>query len=132
MILGELIADPVQRTSSAGRIFATATVRTGAGGESILVGVSTFSESAAAKLLELRKGDSLAATGPFESNRWTDRDGNERQGWRLTASQILTTYEAGKRRNKAAELDRQTDDKHGNRRAGQPESFGPDAGSLDF
>lgn len=101
LVQGDLIAEPVQRQSSAGRAFATATVRTGAGGESVLIGVAVFSESAAAKLLALRKGDSIAATGVLELNVWTDREGRERRDWRLTANQVLTTYEAGKRRKAA-------------------------------
>ena len=101
LILGELIADPVERTTQAGKPFATVTVRSGAGPESILVGLATFSETAVQKLMQLRKGDSIAATGTLEANVWTDRDGKERRGWRLTASQVMTAYEAGKRRKAA-------------------------------
>lgn len=106
LILGELIADPVQRTTQAGKPFATVTVRSGAGSESVLIGLAAFSETACDKLLQLRKGDSLAATGTMEQNVWTDREGRERRDWRLTASAILTQYEAGKRR-KAAQGDRE-------------------------
>lgn len=104
LVQGDLIADPVQRTTSAGGRFATASVRTGAGSESVLIGLATFSDSAAAKLLALRKGDSLAASGVLELNVWTDREGRERRDWRLTANQVMTAYEAGKRR-KAAQGD---------------------------
>lgn len=96
LIQGELIADPAQRVTGAGRPFATATVRTGAGSESVLIGLVAFSDSAAAKLLALRKGDALAATGVLEPKTWIDRDGRERRDWRLTVSQVLTVYEAGK------------------------------------
>jgi single-stranded DNA-binding protein len=105
LILGELIADPVQRTTATGKPFGTATVRSGAGAGSVLIGLSTFSATAVEKLLQLRKGDSLAATGTMELNVWTDREGRERRDWRLTASAILTQYEAGKRRKAAQDLE---------------------------
>ncbi|HMN79408.1 MAG TPA: single-stranded DNA-binding protein [Burkholderiaceae bacterium] len=103
LVQGDLIANPIQRQSSAGRPFATATVRTGAGSESVLIRLTVFSESAAAKLLALRKGDSVAAVGTLELDIWTDREGRERRDWQLTANQVLTTYEAGKRRKGAQE-----------------------------
>lgn len=98
LIQGELIADPVSRTTQAGATFATTTVRVPAGADATLIGLATFSATAAEKLLNLRKGDSVAASGVLEANVWTDRNGEERRGWRLTATQVLTVYEANKRR----------------------------------
>ncbi len=102
LFLGDLLAAPVQRQTSAGSRFATATVRTGAGSKSVLTGLATFSESTVDKLLGLKKGDSLAATGVLEMKVWSDREGRERRDWRLTASQVLTVYEAANRRKAAA------------------------------
>lgn len=102
LIQGALSADPVERTTSKGARFATATVRVNAGAESMFIGVAAFDLTAAAKLLALHKGDALAATGALEPNNWVDREGNERHGWRLSATALLTTYEAGRRRKAAA------------------------------
>ena len=110
LILGELIADPVERRTSAGATFVTATVRTGAGAEPVLIGLACFSQTAATALLHLRKGDSVAATGPLELNLWTDRQGRERRDWRMTAGQVMTVYEANKRRKSATDPAGQRDD----------------------
>lgn len=102
LVVGELIADPVQRQTREGKPFTTATLRVPAGPESVLVGLATFSETASARLLQMTKGGAIAATGTLEVHAWVTRDGDERQGWRLTAVEVLTHYAATKRR-KAAE-----------------------------
>jgi single-stranded DNA-binding protein len=99
LIQGELIADPQARTASNGKPFWTVTVRVPAGPEALIVGVTTFSESAGERLMKLHKGSALAAAGVLEPTSWTGRDGEERRGWRLTASELLTVYEARKRRD---------------------------------
>lgn len=104
LVQGHLIADPRQRSTAAGKPFGTATLRVGAGSESVLIGVAAFSESAQAALLRLKSGDSLAATGLLELNVWQDREGKERRDWRLTANAVLTVYEASKRRKAAGEV----------------------------
>ncbi len=124
LVLGELVADPVQRSTQAGKPFATVTIRAAAGAESAFMGLAAFNEPAVSKLLQLRKGDSVAATGTLETNHWTDRDGNDRSGWRMTVSNVLTAYEAGKRR-KAAQEDRTRG------RAPKPEWVPPNAEYLD-
>jgi single-stranded DNA-binding protein len=101
---GELIADPKQRLTASGKAFATGTVRVGAGPESVLIGIAAFSETAAASLGRLKSGDTLAASGVLELNIWQDREGKERRDWRVTATQIMTLYEATKRRKAAAEV----------------------------
>ncbi len=100
LIQGTLTADPVRRTSSKGGDFATATMRIAAGSESIFVSVATFSETAAERLLATSKGATIAAVGTLELNVWTDREGNERRDWRLTAAEILTVHQARRRRER--------------------------------
>ena len=73
LFLGDLLAAPVQRQTSAGSRFATATVRTGAGSKSVLTGLATFSESTVDKLLGLKKGDSLASTGLLALKAWPEQ-----------------------------------------------------------
>jgi single-stranded DNA-binding protein len=98
LIQGELIADPQARTASNGKPFWTVTVRVPAGPEALFVGVTTFSESAGERLAKLHKGSALAAAGVLEPTSWTGRDGEERRGWRLTASEVLSVHQARKRR----------------------------------
>lgn len=96
LIQGELVADPVARTTSNGKTFTTATVRVAAGAEALFVGVAAFGETAAGRLAQLKKGSAIAAAGTLEQNVWTTKDGEERRGWRLTASEILSVYQARK------------------------------------
>lgn len=99
LIMGTLVGDPVERTASNGSRFWTANLRVPAGEEAVFIGLATFSETAGARLMKLSKGSQAAAVGSLEATSWTDRDGGVRSGWRLTASEILSAYEAAKRRN---------------------------------
>lgn len=102
LIQGDLAADPVARTGASGKAFWTANVRVPTGTEALFVSVSTFSESAGERLMRLHKGATVAAAGTLEPTAWTGKDGEVRRGWRLTASEVLTVYEAGKRRKASA------------------------------
>lgn len=98
MIQGELVADPVQRTTAKGGAFVTATVRVAAGAEALFVGVACFDATGCERLAKLRKGAAVAAVGTLEATIWQTKDGEERRGWRLTANEVLTVYAARKRR----------------------------------
>lgn len=98
LIQGTLVADPVERTSTNGRSFWTASVRVPAGHDALFVGLATFSETAGARLMNLAKGASIAAAGTMEQSTWTDRDGNARTGWRLTAAEVMSVHQATKKR----------------------------------
>lgn len=102
MIQGDLVADPVERTTSKGVPFATATVRVAAGAEALFVGLACFDATGCERLAKLRKGASVAAAGTLEATEWTTREGETRRGWRLTASEVLTVYAARKRRETEA------------------------------
>jgi single-stranded DNA-binding protein len=105
LVSGELMAEPVQRTSASGTPFWTCTVRVAAGSEAIFVGISTFSETAGTRIMALHKGATLAAVGPLEATTWQTKSGESRQGWRLTANEVLTAYQASKRRKAGAPAD---------------------------
>jgi single-stranded DNA-binding protein len=100
LIQGVLVGDPVRRNSAKAGDFATATLRVAVGSESIFIGVATFSETAAERLLSMAKGATIAAVGTLELNTWVDRDGQDRRDWRLTAVEILTVYQARRRRER--------------------------------
>ena len=103
LLHGELVADPVERTTSTGAPFWTATLRVPAGAEALFIGLATFSATAGERLLKLSKGSSVAAAGTLEATEWRDREGNDRKGWRLTATEVLSVYQARKRSEESAE-----------------------------
>lgn len=100
LVQGALAADPQERVASNGSRFWTANVRVPAGADALFVGMTTFSETAGERLMRLHKGSALAAAGTLEPTEWTGKDGETRRGWRLTASELLTVYEARKRRDR--------------------------------
>ena len=102
LIQGDLVADPVERTTAKGAPFVTATVRVAAGTEALFVGLACFDATGCERLAKLRKGATVAAAGTLEATEWTTREGETRRGWRLTASEVLTVYAARKRRETEA------------------------------
>lgn len=103
LIQGALVADPVERISTNGRSFWTASVRVPAGDDALFIGLATFSETAGARLMNLAKGASIAAAGMMEQSTWADRHGNARTGWRLIVTEVLSVYQATKKRREAQE-----------------------------
>ena len=101
IVTGTLVGDPVERTTQAGKPFVTATARVAAGEDAIFVGLAAFNETAAGRLRQMRAGGAVSACGVLEQTHWTAKDGAERTGWRLTASEVLSAYSATKRRRAA-------------------------------
>lgn len=101
VVTGTLAADPVERRTREGKTFTTATLRVPAGEDALFIGVAAFDERAAERLVRMHKGGTVAACGVLEQNSWTAKDGSERVGWRLTASEVLTAYAATKKRRSA-------------------------------
>ncbi len=102
LISGALIADPVDRTTREGKAFVTATVRVPAGSDALLIGIAAFDTQAAERLAKLRKGSPVSAAGVLEQTTWTTQAGEARTGWRLTASEVLSAYQAAKKRQEAS------------------------------
>lgn len=99
LLAGDLSSDPAERTASNGNRYWTASARVAAGDDAIFVGITTFDATAGERLMRLRKGSSIAAVGTLEATSWTDKAGAERKGWRLLAHEVLTVYQARKRRD---------------------------------
>lgn len=97
LLQGDLASDPVERVASNGKPYWTANARIPAGGDSIFVGISTFDAMAGERMMKLAKGSPFAAVGAMEATAWQSKDGEERKGWRLTATEILSVYQARKR-----------------------------------
>lgn len=103
LISGDLVADPVERTTRKGERFVTATARVPAGEDAVFVGIAAFDTTAADRLVKLRKGSPVSAAGVLEQTAWTTQAGEARTGWRLTASEVLSAYQATKKRREVAE-----------------------------
>ena len=103
LIEGTLIAAPVQRTSAKGTPFVTVQLRcNGDDSESILCSVIAFQASAAEALAALAGGDTVAVAGPAALSQW-EKNGEHRVGLKVTATRVLTVYEAGLRRKAASQ-----------------------------
>jgi hypothetical protein len=102
VLSGELIADPVQRESKAGRRFWTAAIRVCCGDASIIVQSTAFDEAVGARLSKLRKHSAISVSGMLEQSCWVAPDGTDRTGWRVVIAELMTAYEAHQRRQAAA------------------------------
>ena len=87
LVTGPLVGDPQRRESAKGTTFATASIRSGSGDDTVFVNIVAFSEQAE-RLLQLRKGDGISASGRLELRSWTTKDGAERQNLSVIASEI--------------------------------------------
>jgi single-stranded DNA-binding protein len=84
---GTLVSDPVRRTGQSGADYATATIRCGSGDDATWISIVAFNDSGE-RLLELIKADAVSPAGRAELSAWTGRDGAERRGLRIVASEI--------------------------------------------
>lgn len=98
LIAGRLLRDPRRRTGQSGKAFTTAMISAAVEGadDRQLVSVIAFGDQAE-RLARLKAGDSVFVAGPAKLTTW-DRDGETRQGLNVTATGILTAYDARKRR----------------------------------
>lgn len=98
-----LVSDPRQRTTAAGKAYATASMRVPAeDAEAMLVSIIAFAADAVTGLLALSKGDALAIAGRGKLSSWTGQDGAEKHGLSVVADQVLTIYQIEKRRKRAS------------------------------
>ena len=103
LVEGTLIAAPVRRTSAKGSTFVTAQLRcTGGDGASILCSVIAFQALAAEALARLAGGDTVAVAGSAALSQW-EKDGEHRAGLKVTATRVLSVYDAGMRRKAASQ-----------------------------
>lgn len=87
LVSGALVRDPESRIAASGQNFTTGSIRSGSGDDAVFVSVIAFSD-AGERLLQLRKGDLCSASGRLELARWTGRDGTERTGLKIVATEI--------------------------------------------
>ena len=124
-IHGRLGADPIERQTKNGKVMVTATVavdaaRHGADADTAWFNLIAFGRAAEALARHL-KGDLIGCMGDLYRNRYTARDGQEREGWSLNVESIVSarTVRPGGGRKRAASGAASS---HGERR-------GPDQGT---
>ncbi|MFO0734216.1 MAG: single-stranded DNA-binding protein [Nitrospiraceae bacterium] len=98
LALGTLTGDPHERTSSGGKTYVTANVRTATDDEPVMVSAIAFGETAKAALLALKKGDTVAVNGRGKLTSWAGKDGEQRHGLSVVADGVLTAYGVSSRR----------------------------------
>ncbi len=93
-VYGRLGGDPVERLTKNSKAMTTATVavdaaRHGADADTVWFGLVAFGRAAEA-LARHVKGDLVACMGGLTKNRYTARDGQEREGWSLTVEAVVS------------------------------------------
>ena len=105
LVSGSLVTDPRERTSAAGKAFATASMRVPAeDAEAMMVSIIAFNADAVTALLALGKGDSCAIAGRAKLTAW-EKDGEQRHGLSMVADRVLTVYQASKARKTARDTE---------------------------
>ncbi len=104
---GTMASDPVSRTTSAGKPYATGLLRVPCeDAEPVLVSMIAFDTAAVEALLAHGKGETLAVTGRAKLSQWTGRDGQEAMGLSIVVDKVLSAYMVDKKRRLAEEASR--------------------------
>ncbi len=99
LVTGTLVGLAEQRQGKNDTTFVVARVKTAPGeGAPLIVNVIAFAPEACAALLALDEGDTLAVAGALTPKVWTDKQGNTRPALDMVASQVLTVYQADRKR----------------------------------
>jgi len=100
LISGALFRAPEQRTSKAGKPFASATVRMKEGDGFQFWRVVVFSESAQAELMRLTEGDAISAQGALRVETY-ERDGQTKIGFSIIADSVLALRQPSRAKSEA-------------------------------
>jgi hypothetical protein len=99
LIAGKLYGATKRGTSKTGKPFTTALVRTTAGnGESLMVSVIAFDDTAQAAIQALGDGDSISLAGSLTPKVYEARSGEYRPALDMVAHAVLTTYHVKRKR----------------------------------
>jgi single-strand DNA-binding protein len=96
--MGRLVRDPEMKASGNGTDVCRFTVaidrafaKQGEERKTDFVDCITFGKQAAFVEKYFHKGDGIAIEGRFESNKWVDKDGNNRMSWSVTVDRVEFT-----------------------------------------
>jgi hypothetical protein len=96
LVSGRIYRDPERKVSKAGKPFAVAKLREGAGDSAVWWSVAAFSEEACEELLRLKDGDAAAVSGPFTVTTY-ERKGEIRLNHSIIADRVISARRAKKR-----------------------------------
>jgi hypothetical protein len=96
LISGRIFRDPERKVSKAGKPFAVAKLREGAGDAAVWWSVVAFADEVREELLGLRDGDAVAVSGPFTVTTY-ERGGEIRLSHSLTVDRLITARRVKKR-----------------------------------
>lgn len=126
LVVGELRADPQQRTGKNGNAFALARLSVPMGDEDrVSCLLIAFEAEAVKRLLQLRPGASMAVAGTLKVGSYTGSDGTVRPSLDLVADEIAATTPRP-RKPKPAPAHR------GQQRGDDPFGDLPGAGDIDW
>ncbi len=92
LIVGDLRADPQQRTSKVGKPYALARLSAPMDGDGrVSCSLIAFDDVAVARLLQLRAGASVAAAGTLKVGIFTGNDGSARPSLDLVADEVSSS-----------------------------------------
>lgn len=124
LITAKLFKKAEPRQSKNGNTFVTAKLTMAdADQQRQFVNVIAFREPVCNALLALDVGDSLAVAGALKVATWSDKSGETRISYDLTAENVTTLYAVRKKRNQTQQSEQQ-DNGH------QPAGDFPDFGEL--
>lgn len=103
LVGGQVYGSTEQRTGRTGE-FTVATVRAISKGEAVFVNVIAYDLMAQVSLLALDDGDAVRLVGRLTPRARVDRDGEARASLGMTATQVLTAYQAKRKRDALAAL----------------------------
>ena len=102
LVSGQLVGCAEMREGKNESSYAVAKVKADtAGGESILVNAIAFSAETCKALLALDDGDVLTLVGSLTPKVWTDKQGHTKPVVDMVATQVLTVYQASRKRTDA-------------------------------
>lgn len=99
LVSGKIFGTATARTGQSGKRFVTAKVRAATGdGDQVFLNLIAFSTTAGDALLALGDGDSVALAGSLTPKVWTDRNGETHPALDMVAHQVMTAYQVKRKR----------------------------------
>ena len=108
LLTGRLHTPAQARTSKTGKTFVVCRLTVAdADQQRQFINVIAFREPVCDALLALDVGDSVAVAGPIKCSTWTDRNGETKISYDLTAENVMSLYSVRKKRDKTQQTDQQ-------------------------
>jgi single-stranded DNA-binding protein len=101
LVSGSLFRAPEQRTSKAGKLYVTATIKAKDGDTFQFWRVTAFSESVQAELMRLTDGDAMSVQGALKAETY-EKDGATKLSLSVVADHVLALRQAPKPREKTS------------------------------